>query len=68
MAKASGEKKNTGVTLHVTQVRSHIGRNERVRQGLVALGLGRINKSVQLTDTPAVRGMLRSLGYLIEIR
>lgn len=51
--------------IQVTQTRSVIGQMKRHRLTLRALGLGRIGRSVTHTDSPAVRGMLRSVSHLI---
>lgn len=51
----------------VKQVRSIIGRPEAQRKVVKALGLGRIGKTKELTDTPAVRGMVASVSHLVEI-
>lgn len=52
----------------VKQIRSEIGRNRRVRAVLAALGLGRIGREKTLSNTPAVAGMLRRVGNLLEVR
>jgi large subunit ribosomal protein L30 len=46
--------------------RSAIGTSPRQRLTLRGLGLTKIGKSVILKDSPAVRGMLRAVGHLIE--
>jgi large subunit ribosomal protein L30 len=53
--------------LRVTQVRSQIGQSERHRGTLRALGLGRIGKSVEHTETPVLAGMLRKVRHLVKI-
>lgn len=52
----------------VKQVRSEIGRSERVRRVLDALGLGRIGREKTIAHTPAVAGMIRRVGNLLEVR
>ncbi len=51
----------------VKQVRSVIGRPESQRKVVAALGLGRIGKTVDMEDTPAVRGMVAKVSHLVEI-
>lgn len=51
----------------VKQVKSLIGRPEAQRKVVAALGLGRIGKTNELTDTPAVRGMVAKVSHLVEI-
>jgi large subunit ribosomal protein L30 len=53
--------------LKITQIRSIIGRKPKHRRTIEALGLGRIRKSKIHDDTPQIRGMIRSVGHLIEI-
>ena len=51
----------------VKQVRSIIGRPTAQRKVIAALGLGRIGKSREVEDTPAVRGMVAKISRLVEI-
>lgn len=51
----------------VKQVKSLIGRPESQRKVVAALGLGRIGKTKELADTPAVRGMVTKVSHLVEI-
>ncbi len=51
----------------VKQVKSIIGRPEDQRKVVAALGLGRIGKTKELGDTPAVRGMVAKVSHLVEI-
>jgi len=53
--------------LKLTQVRSHIGQSKRHRGTLRALGLGRIGKTNELDDSPAVMGMLRKVRHLVHV-
>jgi large subunit ribosomal protein L30 len=54
-------------TLKVTLVRSRYGRLPAHRATLVGLGLRRINQTVALEDTPAIRGMIRKVSYLLRV-
>ena len=59
---ATGSKK----TVKVTLVRSIIGTRESHRATVRGLGLRRINHCVELEDTPAVRGMIHKVAYLVR--
>jgi len=53
--------------LKVTQVKSYIGRPENQRKVLRSLGLGKMHRSVLLTDTPEVRGMINKVTHLVSV-
>ena len=53
--------------LRITQTRSKIGQSERHRGTLRALGLGRIGRSVEHEESPALAGMLRKVRHLVKI-
>jgi len=53
--------------LKVTQVRSGIGRPEAQKRTLKGLGLTKLNKSVVLNDTDAIRGMIRKVAHLVTV-
>jgi large subunit ribosomal protein L30 len=50
----------------VTLVRSIIGTKESHRATVRGLGLRRMNHTVELQDTPAVRGMINKVSYLLK--
>ncbi|MBM4286748.1 MAG: 50S ribosomal protein L30 [Deltaproteobacteria bacterium] len=54
--------------LEITLKRSPIGRPQRHRVTLATLGLRKLHKTVRLKDTPAVRGMVRQVSHLVEVR
>jgi large subunit ribosomal protein L30 len=62
MAKA----KPSGKTLKVTLVRSPIGTRLQHRLCVRGLGLRRIRQTVELADTPAVRGLINKVAYLVK--
>ena len=62
MAKA----KPSGKTVKVTLVKGLIGTIQTHRATVRGLGLRRINHTVELIDTPATRGMLKKVGYLLK--
>ncbi|KGJ87826.1 50S ribosomal protein L30 [Thalassotalea sp. ND16A] len=54
-------------TVKVTQLKSSIGRLPSHRATLKGLGLRRINHTVELEDTPSVRGMINLVHYMIKV-
>ncbi|MFZ2627336.1 MAG: 50S ribosomal protein L30 [Rugosibacter sp.] len=52
--------------IKVTLVKSIIGTKEDHRATVRGLGLRRLNSSAVLEDTPAVRGMIRKIAYLLR--
>ncbi|PCI61332.1 MAG: 50S ribosomal protein L30 [Methylophilaceae bacterium] len=64
MAKA---KKDTGATVSVTLIKSVIGRLESHRATVKGLGLRRMHQTVELEDTPAIRGMINKINYLLKV-
>ena len=63
MAKAKKELSSIKVTL----VRSIIGRIEAHKATVKGLGLRRMNHTVVLQDTPAIRGMINAVSYLVKV-
>jgi large subunit ribosomal protein L30 len=53
--------------LRITQTRSIIDRIEPQKRTIKALGLGRPNNSVELRDTPQIRGMIRKVIHLVKV-
>ncbi|VVC84848.1 50S ribosomal protein L30 [Sideroxydans sp. CL21] len=53
-------------TLKVTLVRSIIGTKETHRATVRGLGLRRMHHTVEVEDTPAVRGMINKVYYLVK--
>jgi large subunit ribosomal protein L30 len=52
--------------LHITQVRSLIGRPKDQRDTVRSLGLRRIRHTVTQPDRPEIRGMLNKVSHLVE--
>lgn len=52
--------------IKVTLVKSVIGTKQDHRATVRGLGLRRLNSSALLEDTPAVRGMIRKVAYLVK--
>ncbi|HYX84147.1 MAG TPA: 50S ribosomal protein L30 [Gaiellales bacterium] len=53
--------------LRITQVRSTIRTRPEHRGTMRALGLRRINASTVRDDSPALRGMLRKVGFMVRV-
>lgn len=54
-------------TIHITLIKSIIGKNKKIRQTLKGLGLNRLNKTVSLKNTPAIRGMINKVSYMVKV-
>jgi len=54
-------------TVRVTLVKSVAGTKSDHRATVLGLGLRRVNSSRVLEDTPAVRGMINKVSYLIQV-
>jgi large subunit ribosomal protein L30 len=53
--------------IKVTLIKSGIGKNKKIRETLRGLGLTRLNKTVKLKNTPAIRGMINKVLFLVRI-
>ena len=53
--------------IRLTLVKSGIGKNKRIRQTLRGLGLTKLNKTVELENTAAIRGMIRKVSFLVKV-
>ncbi len=58
---------STGKKIRVTQVRSAAGRLRKHKACVTGLGLRRIGHTVDVEDTPAVRGMINKVSYLVRV-
>ena len=54
-------------TIKITQTGSPIRRTPDQRQTLIGLGLNKRHRTVELTDTPDVRGMIRKVQHLVSV-
>ena len=54
-------------TLKITQVKSRIGASAQQRKNLDALGLRKINQSVEHSDSAIVKGMLERVKHLVRV-
>jgi large subunit ribosomal protein L30 len=62
MAKKKEEK-----ILRITLVKSPIGYTQRQKNTVRALGLRRVNQTVEHADTPAIRGMVTKISHLVQV-
>lgn len=53
--------------LKIKQTKSYIGRPEKQRRIMHGMGLGKLNKTVFLSDTPEIRGMAQKVLHLITL-
>lgn len=53
--------------IKITQIRSRIGYKPKAKKTLDALGLRKINHTVEKVDTPAIRGMIKKIEYLLKV-
>lgn len=53
--------------VRITQIRSTIKRPENQKRTIIALGLGRINRSVETENTPQIAGMIRKVNHLVTV-
>jgi large subunit ribosomal protein L30 len=51
----------------ITQTGSPIRRTPDQRRTLIGLGLGKMHKTVELEDTPEVRGMIRAVRHMVSV-
>lgn len=53
--------------LQITWVKSFIGYSKDQRQTIRALGLHRLNQTVEHEDSPVVRGMVQKVKHLVQV-
>ena len=66
VARTAPGKSNPAKTIKVTLIRSPINTRASHRATVRGLGLRRLRHTVELEDTPAVRGMINKVGYLLR--
>ena len=52
----------------IKQIKSVIDRPERQKKTMKALGLGKINKTITVEDTPEILGMIQKVHNLVEVK
>ena len=63
----SKSKKTDAKVIRIKQIRSGIGCPVEMRETLKALGLGKIHRIAERTDTKEVRGMIAKIPHLVEV-
>jgi len=53
--------------IKITQIKSTIDRSERQKRTIQALGLRKINHTIEVEATPAIIGMVRKVSHLVAI-
>jgi len=53
--------------IKITQIKSVIDRSERQKRTMLALGLKKINASVEVEETPQIRGMVTKVNHLVKV-
>jgi len=53
--------------LSVTLIKSPIGRLKNHKASIAGLGLKKIGQTVEVEDSPAVRGMIKQVAYLLKV-
>jgi large subunit ribosomal protein L30 len=54
-------------TVKLTQIGSPIRRTKDQRATLIGLGLNKMHKTVELEDTPSVRGMISKVQHMVKV-
>ena len=54
-------------TIKITQTGSPIRRTPNQRQTLIGLGLNKMHRTVELNDTPEVRGMIKKVQHMVSV-
>ncbi len=57
----------TAKTVRITYVKSAIGYEKSQKRTVQALGLRRLGDTVEQANNPAIRGMIDSIGHLLEV-
>ena len=53
--------------IKVKQISSSVRRQPYQNKNLIGLGLNKLNKTVELDDTPSIRGMINKVSHLVEV-
>jgi large subunit ribosomal protein L30 len=61
------KKATQGKSLRITLVKSPIGYSERQKRTVRALGLRRVNQTVEQNDAPEIRGMINKVSHLVRV-
>ena len=53
--------------IKVKQIASSVRRKPYQKKNLVGLGLNKLHKTVELDDTPSIRGMINKVNHVVEV-
>ncbi|SMD41638.1 large subunit ribosomal protein L30 [Aquiflexum balticum DSM 16537] len=53
--------------IKVTQIKSTIKRPKDQKATIIALGLGKINRTVEIENNPAIAGMVKKVSHLVKV-
>ena len=53
--------------IKVKQISSSVRRQPYQKKNLIGVGLNKLNKTVELDDTPSIRGMINKVSHLVEV-
>ncbi len=54
-------------TIKITQTGSPIRRRPEQRKTLIGLGLNKMHRTVELADSPEIRGMIRKVQHMVSV-
>ena len=61
------KKKKAGKKIKLQHYKSAIGYNKKQKQTVEALGFKRLGQTLEKTDTPQIRGMVKKIPHLVKI-
>tara|TARA_B100001250_G_scaffold397046_1_gene403724 strand:- start:10320 stop:10508 length:189 start_codon:yes stop_codon:yes gene_type:complete len=53
--------------INITQIKSGIGYRKKTKDTLIALGIRKLNQTVEKKDTPSIRGMISKISHLLKV-
>ena len=53
--------------INITQIKSGIGYRKKTKDTLRALGIRKLNQTVEKKDTPSIRGMISKISHLLKV-
>ena len=56
------------IKVSITQVKSTISQTSRQKKTILALGLGKINRTVEKILPPQIRGMINKINHLVQVK
>ena len=54
-------------SIRITQIKSGIGYRKKAKNTLAALGLRKLNQTIEKKDTASIRGMINKISYLLKV-